>query len=347
MEWLIYGATGYTAKLISDIAKGRGLKPILAGRSKESVEREAARHGFRSRAFSLSDPAAIKKGLEGCGLVLNCAGPFVDTYGPLAKACMENGVHYLDITGEIGVFEALAALGPQAKQKKVTLMPGVGFDVVPSDCLANHVSEKLPGATELELAFRVSSAPSPGTTKTMVRHMHEGNWVRRDGKLTRVPPGTPTQEVPFKDGTRHAVSIPWGDVATAFYSTKIPNITVYSVMSGQSGLVMKAMRWAGPLMRRPTVQNLVDKAIDRWVPGPDEHTRKVARVRLWARAKRGDQSAQAWLEVKEGYQFTALAAVAIVEKFLAEPTRWSGYLTPAMAFGSDFVKEIEGSRLTE
>ncbi|HEY5315591.1 MAG TPA: saccharopine dehydrogenase NADP-binding domain-containing protein, partial [Pirellulales bacterium] len=150
-DWLIYGANGYTGRLIARLAKERGLRPTLAGRSAQPVERLASELGLEARVFDLSADA-LPANLRGMRLVLNCAGPFVRTAPAMLAGCLAAGSHYLDITGEIEVIEQAAALDAAARQSGVTLMPAVGFDVVPSDCLAKALAQHLPGATRLALA---------------------------------------------------------------------------------------------------------------------------------------------------------------------------------------------------
>ena len=132
---LIYGATGYTGKLIAKTAVDRGARPILAGRNLEKVRAVAEPLGLAALAFDLRDPGRIDAAIKDVSVVLNVAGPFSATSRPMADACLRNHVHYLDITGEIDVFEALAARDAEAKSRGVMLLSGVGFDVVPSDCL--------------------------------------------------------------------------------------------------------------------------------------------------------------------------------------------------------------------
>ena len=224
---LIYGASGYTAELIIDRAVAGGERPILGGRSAAKIGPLAERFGLPARIFALDDPQVIAAQLAGVAVVLNCAGPFSRTAKSLATACIATGTHYLDITGEIEVFEAMAARDGAAQAAGVMLMPGTGFDVVPSDCLAAHLKRRLPAATHLTLAFRAIGRPSHGTATTMVENLGRGGYIRRDGRLTPVPPAWKTRRIVLGRGPVETMTIPWGDVSTAWYSTGIPNIEVF------------------------------------------------------------------------------------------------------------------------
>src|SRR5206468_1467866 len=121
--WLLYGATGYTGKKIAQQAVRQGLRPILAGRG-DGVRRVAAELGLPARVFGLDDAAAVRTGLDGVHAVLHCAGPFSATAAPMIEACLATGAHYLDITGEIAVFEFAASRDADALKRGVVLCPG-------------------------------------------------------------------------------------------------------------------------------------------------------------------------------------------------------------------------------
>ena len=237
--WMIYGANGFTGELIAREAARRGMRPILAGRSEQRVTPLADALGLPHRAFPLDAPD-----LRGVGLVLHCAGPFVHTSAPMVGACLASGAHYLDITGEIAVFESIYARDAEARAAGVALIPGVGFDVVPTDCLAAQLARALPGATELWLAFAPSrgSSMSRGTIRTMIEGVGKGGAIRRDGRIVRVPLAFDAREIPFASGPRHAMTIPWGDIASAWRTTGIPNIRVYSATSRKA--IARARRFA-------------------------------------------------------------------------------------------------------
>lgn len=336
--WLLYGANGYTGELIAREAVSRGIKPILAGRSAEKIEPLARELGCESRVFDVTAPQ-----LQGVELVLHCAGPFMHTAAPMVQACLDAGAHYLDITGEIAIFEAVFRRDAEAKQRNIALIPGVGFDVVPTDCLAAMLHARLPDANELWLAFSSRGGVSRGTMKTMIEGAGLGSAIRRNGKITRVPQLWDVREIPFGPGPRLATTIPWGDIATAYRTTGIPNIRTYSAQSKGALKSMRRMKRFLPLLRIGLLRKLALKYADRRT-GPDEAARAKGRVDLWGRVanEKGDEVTMT-MTVAEGYTFTMLSALAAVERLLAEPK--AGALTPSQAFGAGFVKEIPGTKL--
>ena len=334
---LIYGATGYTGGLIAGEARRRGLEEILlGGRSAEKLRPLAERLGYRFRAFELAKPD-----LSGVEAVVHCAGPFSATSRPMVDACLAARAHYLDITGEVDVFEAVFARDAEARERGVALLPGAGFDVVPSDCLAKHLAERLPGAATLELAFASKGRSSPGTLKTMVEGLAQGGCLRRGGKLLRAPPASEVREIDFGDRRRSAMSIPWGDLSTAWRSTGIPDITVYLAAPASAIRAARLTRYAAPLLGLDAVQSFLKARIERNVTGPDATERARGGMRLWGRVTSGQASACATLQTPEGYTFTADAALACAGRVLAggvQPGAW----TPAQAFGSAFAATLQG-----
>src|SRR4028118_1763318 len=279
-RFLLYGANGYTGSLIAHYGVQRGLHPILAGRNSSQLETLALSLGLKYKAFSLEDAAAVDAALLDVAAVLHCAGPFSTTSKPMVEACLRTQTHYLDITGEISVFEALAALDAQAKSLGVMLLPGVGFDVVPSDCLAAHLKAQLPTATQLTLAFQAGQM-SRGTATTMVENQHRGGLIRRGGVLTPVSTAWKTRAIDFGQGSVLATTIPWGDVSTSFYSTGIPDIEVYMAVESKTYWAMVASRYLGWLLSLEAVQRFQKRLIQKGAPGPTELERIKGTTQFW------------------------------------------------------------------
>jgi short subunit dehydrogenase-like uncharacterized protein len=344
--WLIYGANGYTGELIAREAVRRGEHPILGGRNREAIEKLAGELDCESRVFELggaSDPPAASRQpqapLENIALVLHCAGPFIQTSRPMVDACLAAGAHYLDITGEISVFESVFARHDEAVARGVTLLPGSGFDVVPTDCLAAMLAERMPDATELALAFYAKGTSlSRGTTKTMLEGIGEGGAIRRDGKIVRVPAAYDVREIAFSCGARTAMTIPWGDVSTAFRTTGIPNIRVYVATHPKTVKRMRLFRPLLPIVGWKPIRRLLQRfAAGRG--GPDAKMRASGRMYLWGEVTnaKGEKRSMT-MTTPEGYAFTVYSALNAVERVLAS-TR-PGAFTPASLLGPEFVATV-------
>ena len=339
---MIYGANGYTGELLAREAARRGHTPVLAGRSADKVAPLAEELGMAYRSFGLEVPAAVDAGLAGIGLVIHCAGPFSATARPMMEACIRSGTHYLDITGEIEVFELAHQLNERARLAGVLLCPGVGFDVVPTDCLAAALKEALPGARRLALGFDSRGGMSPGTARTTVEGLAKGGRIRREGRLVPVPLAWRTRRIDFGAGEKLAMTIPWGDVATAWYSTGIPDIEVYLPASPRQVRSLKRLNWVRLLLGLGPVQARLKRKAAA-VRGPDAEQRGRTPSYVWGEVVDGaGQVVTGRVRVANGYEVTVHAALGIAEQVM-EMRRAVGHLTPSQLVGKDFVERLPGS----
>lgn len=341
MSILIYGATGYTGQLIAKRAKEQGLSPILAGRNEQKTKSMAEELGFDWRAFELGEAAKLAAALEEVDVVLHVAGPFAHTYEAMSSACLAAKTHYLDVTGEIDVFEGLAARDAAAKQAGITLLPGCGFDVVPSDCLAAHVATLQPDAVSLDILVSGLGKTSRGTAKTAVESIGAAKRARRGGRIVDLD--RPEQKT-FDLGHRQVegISVSWGDVSTAFHSTGVPDITVFFEATDQ----LKKMANMSGLMRRllatGPAQAFLKRQIDKRPPGPSETQREKSHAEILAvgRGEKGEE-VKSLLKTPDGYTLTAMTALAIAERVEAGKTE-PGFHTPSQLFSPDFILQFDG-----
>jgi short subunit dehydrogenase-like uncharacterized protein len=339
---LIYGATGYTGRLIVRAAAARGLRPILAGRSRDKLAALADSLGLAYRVAALHDRTQLDAALSGIRVVLHAAGPFSETARPMVDACLRAGAHYLDITAEISIYEQLAARSGEARARGITLLPGTGFDIVPSDCLAAHVARQLPGADRLALGIRSLVLTTRGSAKTFVEFANVGIIVRRDGALTSVPPGALQRRFDFGDGPVPCVNVSWGDVAAAYYSTGIPNIEVYFEATPILQAALMAGRAFGWVLGTPPWQLWLKAHADLLPEGPAESERQSRQAVLVAEASDpAGRTARARLRTPEAYTFTGGSAAAIAARVLRGDCE-IGFQTPARVYGPDFVLSFDG-----
>lgn len=343
MKWLIYGANGYSGALIACEAQARGLRPILAGRS-QAVAALAQELGLEVRNFGLQEPEEVQEHLRDVDLVMHCAGPFSATAAPMVEACLAAHCHYLDITGEIAVFERIYAQHERALAAGVMLCPGVGFDVVPTDCVALGLRRHLPDATHLCLGFDSRSGLSPGTARTSVEGLGGGGKARIDGRLCTVPLGWKTREIDFGNGPRHAVTIPWGDISSAWRSTGIPNIETYVPVSPRLARRLRWLDWIRPVLALAPVQAFLKAQVSRHLRGPDENERRTQATWVWGEARNAAGSVcTARVRVANGYELTVHAALAVIEALLGGLPATPGATTPGTLFGPGLVERLPGS----
>ena len=340
-RFMIYGATGYTGKLIIRTAKALGMSPLIAGRTEARLKSLGAQHGLEYMAFGLDDPQAIDAALSQVDVVLHIAGPFSATSSPMLDACLRTGTHYLDITGEIDVFEAAAARDGEAKAANIMVLPGCGFDVVPSDCLAAHMKRRMPDATELTISIAGLGGLSRGTAKSGVEGVGKGIRVRREGKIVRARP-VPRRTLDMGEGPKPFIGMPWGDVSTAYHSTGIPDITVYFQSSPQLEQMAKLGFFGRWIASRGFMQSRLKRQIELAVEGPSEAARRAGRCLLLGEAVNGaGEKVATRLRTPEGYTLTAMTSLEIVSRVLAGELI-PGFQTPSSVYGPDFILEFDG-----
>lgn len=344
MAFLIYGANGYTGELIAREAKKRGLNPILAGRREEAVKVLAEELGFQYRAFSLDDISAVASQIKDVAVVIHCAGPFSATSAQMIDACIKAGTHYTDISGEMDVFEHAhsADINSRAIQAGVVVCPGVGFDVIPTDCVAAKLKQELPDATHLSLGFSSRSSLSPGTAKTSVEGLGDGTRVRINGTIQTT--SLRTRTVDYGDGPTQAAAIGWGDVSTAFHTTGIPNIDVY--IPAPDAILKKLkmaerMKW---LFRMQFVQNFLKKQVDKNVKGPNEEKRAKHKTLVWGEAHNAEGDMKVVrITVANGYDVTVYGSLAVCEYLEKNAQEQKGSYTPSLLMGTNLVETLPGS----
>lgn len=344
LSWMIYGANGYTGELIARQAVSQGLRPVLAGRSRDKLQALADELGLELRAFSLADSAAVAAGLAGIGLVLHCAGPFSATSAAMIEGCLAAGAHYLDITGEVSVFEHAhaPAQATRARAAGVVLCPGVGFDVIPTDCVAAKLKELLPDATQLSLGFQSATGPSPGTSKTLVEGLPHGSMARRGGKLVSEPLGQ-YRDIDFGRGPRPAMAIPWGDVSTAYYTTGIASIDTWIPLPKAMIYGARLMNLGKAVFGLAFVQRFLKQQIEQRVKGPDLSTRDAQPTHVWGEARNAaGEIRSVRIRTSNVYSLTVDGALAVTGHLLANRPQGGSY-TPAMLMGPGLVESLPGS----
>ncbi len=341
-DFLLYGATGFVGSAAARMAVAQGLRPLLAGRDLARLASLADQLGVAYRVFPLDDAAAMDQALSETPVVLHCAGPYLHTFKPMVEACLRTGTHYLDLNGEMPVYEAIAARDAEAKARGVMLLPSVGFDVAPTDCLAVHLQQRLPSATHLTLAFHPQGPAGlpPGTQRTTIELIPYGDRVRRGGQL--VPPrrAIETRLIDFGRGPVKALRVTWGDLFTAYHSTGIPNVTTWAAVSAAVRRQLILAVILRPLFRLPAVRKLLMRTVK---PGPTPEALTRSWTDVWGEVTDdAGHAAAARLQGPEaGVVWTLQCALAAVWRAV-DGNVAPGYQTPATAYGVDFVLASEG-----
>lgn len=342
-SFLLYGANGYTGELIARYASQYNLQPVLAGRREGALAPLAAKLNLPYKVIDLNDTATLTAALKEVKVVVHAAGPFQHTAKQMIEACLLSGTHYLDINGDIAVFEMLKRYDAAAKQANVMVMPGAGFDVVPTDCVALLLKKNLPDAIALKLAFAtLGGGLSHGTATTMASKLGEGGAVRKEGKIIRKPLGQKGMWVDFGKKKIFVMSIPWGDIATAHFTTGIPDIETYTGISKGTYRILKLQFLFNWLLRTNFMRNYIKKKINNRPAGPNDEQRSKAIALVWGEVMNtAGKTVAARLSGPDGYTLTTHSTLLITQKVLQGNFK-AGYQTPAGMYGEDLVLEVPG-----
>jgi short subunit dehydrogenase-like uncharacterized protein len=338
---LLYGAYGYTGRLVAELAAARALDVVLAGRDEDALSRLGTRLTLPTRVVGLDDHTQLSHALEDIACVVHMAGPFALTSTPMLNACLATRTHYIDITGEIEVFEAMWAREEEIRRAGITAVPGAGFDVVPTDCLAAYVASRLERAASLIIALSGLESASQGTLRTAIRQVSKPVLCRRAGTIVPLDDRSP-RSIDFGSGDEPCVPLSWGDVATAFHSTGAGNITVYLRRTALLRTADILTMLFGRLLRSQIGQTALAALVRRLPEGPSQAERTGHRSTIWAEATDGSgRSSRARLSTPDAYDFTANSALEISTRISSLPGAL-GLVTPSQAFGADFVLSLPG-----
>ena len=345
-SFMIYGAIGYSGRLVAEHAAIYGLQPILAGREAATIIELANKLGLPYRIFSLDRIEDIVHALTDVQLVLNTAGPFDDTVEPFLLACLQTKTHYLDFNGERKGFEVAQRFDQSARSAGVMILPAVGFDVVPSDCLALYLQKQLPDATDLKLGFATfpEAAMSRGTALTTLGQLGWPGMSRREGALADEPIAKLGRLIDFGVSKVFSVSVPWGDLLTAYHTTQIPNIQTYFAASRAIFYVMKFQFLFNWILRMAWFKNFCRKWIVRNLIGPSRMQRMRSSSVVWGQVTNpSGESRQALIHCPEVYEVTYHAALLIAREVQAGNQK-AGLQTPAGVFGDSLILSVPGTR---
>ena len=321
---LIYGAAGYTGKLVAMQARETHLSFEVAGRNGPQVTALAEQLDVPCRIFALDDPETIIASLAGVTAVLNCAGPFASTARPLMEACIACGVHYLDITAEYKVYALAEAWSERAAAAGVMLLPGVGWDVVPSDCLAMYLAATVDQPQSLRIALQVANSMSRGSTTSVGEILGVGLLVRAEGTIVAKPDAAPAR-FDFGAGLLDSVPLSFGDLVTAWKSTGIPNIAMFVNIK----------------------ENVMPEGVAAMPEGPSLEERAANRACAVAEVTGIDGAVvRARIDTINGYSYTPLAAVEAL-RLVATDQFKPGFQTPATVFGAGFAVSIADTRIVD
>ena len=340
----VYGATGYTGRLVVREAARRGLDLVLSGRSAERLHGLAGEAGIEAsvRPAALDDRDALRRAFRGCAAVVNCAGPFSRYGEPVVRAAIETGTHYLDTTGEQTYMQRVyERYQDAARAAEVAVVTAMGFDYVPGDMTCRLVARDREPLEEMLVAYAVRGfAPTRGTAHSALEIMKGGDLAYEDGDWH--PAGTGPLRASFRFpepfGRQPVAKYPGGEVVTVPRHTRTRKVT--QLIAAATVAPVPQLAPAMPLMSpalgvalRTPLKALVDLAVDRLPEGPSEEQRARSEFCVVAVARGEDgRIGRGVVRGRDVYELTAVIAVHGAALMAAEEFDQVGVLPSAGAF---------------
>jgi short subunit dehydrogenase-like uncharacterized protein len=336
---VLYGATGYTGRLVADELARRGLDHVLSGRDPDKLARLG---GAPTRPVRLDDDQGLRDLLEGATAVINCAGPFTLAGDALVRAAIATHTHYVDSTGEQSFIKMVFDRhGRTAERAGVALLPALGFDYAPGDCIAHLTAAGLEPLDELVLAYAVEGfGMSRGTLRSALDAMKGGDVVYEDETWRPASGGVFKASFDFPEPLgRQAMSrYPSGEVITVPHHTRTRKITSLLTTStaapfaAAAPLLPYTLPALGLALRTP-LRGLLNRAVGLLPEGPKEDARRAAEFTIVAVAKGAEgKQRQGLVRGSDVYGLTAVTLTHAAELMSAPGFDRAGALGPAAAF---------------
>ncbi|WP_350347924.1 saccharopine dehydrogenase NADP-binding domain-containing protein [Agromyces sp. G08B096] len=324
---LVYGAYGHTGRFVVDELLRRGRRPVLAGRDAAALERLAEAHGLEARAADVTDAAALDDAMRDVAVVVNCAGPFALTAGPLLEAALRRGAAYVDVAAEIEANEdTFSRFGAQAGAEHAVVVPAMAFFGGLGDLLATVAADDWEDADEVLVAYGLSGwRPTVGTRAAgaVSRERRDGRHVTyREGGLQYGDDLSETTEWDFPEaGARQVRShFSMADIVTIPKHLRVPEVTCFMTVDA------------------------VTQLISPETPGPDssdERGRSEQTFVVDVVVRRGTEQRRAAAWGRDIYAITGPLAVTAVERILEGRTRTTGVASAGAMFdAASFLDEL-------
>jgi short subunit dehydrogenase-like uncharacterized protein len=339
----VYGATGYTGRLVAEELRRRSLDMVLCGRDAEKLRALAASvEPADVRAAAVGDRDGLRRAFGDCAVVINCAGPFTVFGEPVVRAAVETGTHYVDTAGEQGFIKLVAdRFDEAAKAAEVAVVPAMGFDYVPGDLLCRVVGRSMEPLEELDLAYAVAGfGATRGTLRSVLESMSGGDVVWEDGSWQPAGAGPLRARAVFPPpfGRQVVAKYPCGEVVSVPRHTRVrtirARISVDTMVPARwlAPLVPALMATGGAWLRMP-LRRVLQVAVGLLPEGPSEDERRGARFVIAVRARGADGSSRSgWARGSDVYGLTAATTVHAASLLAAPGYERTGVLSAASAF---------------
>jgi len=352
----LYGATGYTGRLVAAELAAAKADFVLSGRNRGKLESlaEELDGNVAVQAAALDDDVALRSLLADCAAVIDCAGPFIRHGEPVLRAAVETETHYLDTTGEQAYMRlAFDHYGPEAEVAGIAVIPAMGFDYVPGDMLASLTARGMGELDEIALSYAWRDfQPSHGTARSALEVLsgEDVEWSNLKWQPASGGLGRGSFEFPEPIGRQRMIRYPSGEQITVprHVATRNVRTTMNATAFAPPGMAAGVQLLGRPLglaLRTP-LKRLLYAGISRLPEGPSPQQRASMRFMIVCEARRGEEESRGTISGRDVYGLTAAAVsrggMAAAERGFSA----SGALAPSQALDpEEFLRALEGFEL--
>jgi short subunit dehydrogenase-like uncharacterized protein len=340
---VLFGATGYTGRLVAEAMVERGMKPVLAARSRDKLEAlaEELGGGLETAVADVSNPPSVSALVERGDVLVTTVGPFARWGAPAAAAATTAGAHYLDSTGEPAfIREVFERYGPAAERNGAGMLTAFGYDWVPGN-LAGAIALRRAGndAVRIDVGYFITgrASPSGGTQATMAASLGEPGFAFREGRVRKERTAKRVRGFQVGSKRREAVSVGSSEHFTLpRIAPQLREVNAYLGWFGPMTRPMQAFSLGASL---PGASRLLKLAGERFVKGssggPDAEARKRSGSHIVAIAYdgAGKELAEVHVTGVDGYTFTGRVLAWGAQLAGEGGLQGTGALGPVDAFG--------------
>jgi len=348
---VLFGATGYTGRLTAEAMVERGLRPVLAARSRDRLDAMCSElGGLEAAVADVSDPPSVRALVEKGDVLVTTVGPFVRWGSVAAAAASDAGAHYIDSTGEPPfIREVFERYGSAAEQAGSAMLTAFGYDWVPGNLAGAIALERAGGeATRVDVGYFMTGkgdtgSMSGGTKASLVGVMMEPSYAYCDGRINTERGARSLRS--FRVGGREMQAISVGASEHFTLPRLAPGLREVNAYLGWFGPASRAMQLMSGGMsigaKLPGVESLWKAAGERLVKGstggPDAAKRSQSGSHIVAIAydSAGREVSEVHVAGVDGYTFTGRVLAWGAERAAAGGLQGTGALGPAEAFGLD------------
>jgi short subunit dehydrogenase-like uncharacterized protein len=335
----VIAATGFTGRLIAAELKALSANFFIAGRNQTKLKKLSAELGGTEwRQVDVSEQQTFSN-LDGCRIIINCAGPFLDFGEPIVKEAVARNCHYLDLTGEQAFIKLVfEKYHEAAKQKQISLIPGCAFEYALGDAAGAQICEELTDCSLVEILYHVQNMhTSSGTRRSIIRALSAPGFEFSQGKLNKVMPGARIEKSEIDGKSYTIVSFPSGEALMLPKHCSMSEVRTNASVDAPVLIVSALAKIGLPLLGAFSDAMVKTINTDAY---PSEEQRQSTRFMIKVEGRAKDKRRALTLKGNDPYGLTGLIAAQVAVYLARHQTQAFGAISPSMVAGYPFIKNI-------